>query len=142
MAINANSTKKELVDYLRDRHGVDMPDVTKDALLQKAAELDDVDYEQLSAPKKSKASANAVAKELGEQTKVKIRIPTTENSDGQSPVFVSVNGHPYLIQRDVEVEVPDSVVGVLENATTTTYKMIDNEMVPREVQTYPFSIVR
>jgi hypothetical protein len=56
-------------------------------------------------------------------------------------VFVSVNGHAYVIQRDVDVDVPESVVEVLRNASTTSYKMIDNEMVPRDMLAYPFSVV-
>jgi hypothetical protein len=36
MAINGSSTKKELVEYLRERHGVDMPEATKDILDRKS----------------------------------------------------------------------------------------------------------
>ena len=140
MAINGSSTKKELVEYLRERHGVDMPEATKDILLQKAAELDDVDYEEMANPAKP-LPATVAAKELASQSKTKIRIPTTDNSDGQQPVFVSVNGHAYVIQRDMDVDVPESVVEVLRNASTTSYKMIDNEMVPRDMLAYPFSVV-
>jgi hypothetical protein len=140
MAINGSSTKKELVEYLRERHGVDMPEATKDTLLQKAAELDDVDYEEMANPAKPLPTTVA-AKELASQSKTKIRIPSTDGSSGVQPVFVSVNGHAYVIQRDVDVDVPESVVEVLRNASTTSYKMIDNQMVPREMLAYPFSVV-
>lgn len=49
----------------------------------------------------------------GSRKKVKIRIPKTkENHDD---VFVSVNMNTYLIQRGIEVEVPESVAEVLRH---------------------------
>lgn len=50
---------------------------------------------------------------MAAEKKVKIRIPKTkENNDD---VFVSVNMNTYLIQRGIEVEVPESVAEVLRH---------------------------
>lgn len=50
---------------------------------------------------------------MAAEKKVKIRIPKTkENHDD---VFVSVNMNTYLIQRGIEVEVPESVAEVLRH---------------------------
>ena len=44
---------------------------------------------------------------------VKIRLPKTRGE--QEDVFVSVNNRTFLIQRGVEVEVPESVAEVLRH---------------------------
>lgn len=44
---------------------------------------------------------------------VKIRLPLSRNEN--KDVYVSVNGHSYLIKRGVMVEVPDYVAEVLEH---------------------------
>ena len=48
------------------------------------------------------------------EKKVRITIHSTRDEDG--PVFVSVNERTWLIQRDVEVEVPVSVAKVIEQS--------------------------
>ena len=49
---------------------------------------------------------------------VTIRLPLsrTESED----VYVAVNGHPYLIKRGVNVEVPESVAEVLQHSEEMT----------------------
>ena len=39
-----------------------------------------------------------------------------DNHDYKDDVFVAVNGERYLIQRGVEVEVPDNIAEVLEHS--------------------------
>ncbi len=47
---------------------------------------------------------------------VKVRIPMNRMGGDNSDVFVSVNGKNYLIQRGVDVEVPENVAEVLHNS--------------------------
>ena len=47
--------------------------------------------------------------------KVKIKLPKLRDSKDQS-VFVGVNDETYLIQRGVEVEVPDYVAAIIHNS--------------------------
>lgn len=47
--------------------------------------------------------------------KVKIKLPKLRDSKDQS-VFVGVNDETYLIQRGVEVEVPDYVAEIIHNS--------------------------
>lgn len=47
------------------------------------------------------------------QKMVKIKLPLTRNE--KDDVYVGVNGNTYLIKRGEVVEVPESVVEVLEN---------------------------
>ena len=56
----------------------------------------------------------ATVKGAGAQ-KVKIEL-FYDGAKYKDPVFVSVNGESYMIQRGVEVEVPVYVVEVLENS--------------------------
>ncbi len=57
---------------------------------------------------------NAEVKKPGVR-KVKIRL-FKDNDKYKAPVFVSVNGESYLIQRGVEVEVPVYVAEVIDNS--------------------------
>ena len=50
------------------------------------------------------------------QRRVRIRIMSGRNAQERAPVPVGVNGRAYLIERDREVLVPESVVRVLEMA--------------------------
>ena len=56
------------------------------------------------------------------EKKVKIKIPLTR--DTSDDVYVGVNGKTYLIKRGEEVEVPESVVEVLNNSE----RMLANAM--------------
>lgn len=68
--------------------------------------------------------------ELKEKT-VKIRIPKTKEQ--QDDVFVSVNNRTWLIQRGVEVEVPECVAEVLVHQQ----EMLENAMAFEEEATKP-----
>ncbi len=56
------------------------------------------------------------------EKKVKIKIPLTRGESDD--VYVGVNGKTYLIKRGEEVEVPESVVEVLNNSE----RMLANAM--------------
>lgn len=82
---------------------------------------------------------------LQKERLIRIKIPSTETEKGD--VSVGVNGHTYLIQRDKEVEVPKSVLDVLNNATkpvTTQEKRTTGEgfdLVSRDVLRFPYVTV-
>ena len=50
------------------------------------------------------------------ERRVRIKIPSGRAPHERSPVQVGVNGTAFLIKRDIDVDVPQSVVDVLENA--------------------------
>ncbi|KAF0218794.1 MAG: hypothetical protein FD174_2577 [Geobacteraceae bacterium] len=81
---------------------------------------------------------------LDSQPKVKILIASTETQ--KDDVTVSIQGYTYLIQRDKEVEVPQSVAKVLQDAILTAYSQQrredgeGNELVAREVNRFPFQV--
>lgn len=75
--------------------------------------------------------------------RTKIMIPSHTGPAGSDDVFVSVNGRDYLIKRDVEVEVPEEVLGALKNAVVTDYVTDENGRITRERQVprFPFQVV-
>lgn len=78
--------------------------------------------------------------------KVKLIIHESAEANAINPVFVGVNGYPYVINRGVEVEVPKGVAEALNNARMTVYDRKKDEngneyLSPREALSYPFSIV-
>lgn len=58
------------------------------------------------------------------EKRVKIQIEKQDSIDGMDDVKVGVNGTAYIIQRGVPVEVPESVIGVLQNSVVT--KLVRN----------------
>lgn len=75
-----------------------------------------------------------------DEKKVKIIIDQQEGEENQDRVFISVNGYAYSMQRGVELEVPESVVKVLETSIQT--KMHQNpetgEITYRDVPRFSF----
>ena len=79
---------------------------------------------------------------LRKEDKVRIKIMSTETQRDDVPV--GVNGHTYLIKRDEPVEVPLSVLEVLDHATYTAYTQVKREsgegydLVGREILRFPY----
>lgn len=139
MTITAKSSHEEWVGYMRDKHGEDCAKMSKVEIIQRATQLEGLDY-AVSQPPASARSKEA--QEIAKHKRVKILIPSTEAQGGNRPVFVGVNGVSFLIKRDEEVDVPVPVYEVLRNARHTVYKQNDDgSLVPREVPAYPFSVL-
>jgi coenzyme F420-reducing hydrogenase alpha subunit len=139
MAINKSSTKAELLDHLRDTHGEDMTNNTKEEILTRLSELDGVDYNKLGSAVKVKSTEE---REVDAEARVVIRVSSEDKPEGNDDVFVSVNGVAFLIKRDRDVSVPKSILVALQNAKQTIYKQKDNgEMVITQVARYPVSVV-
>lgn len=76
------------------------------------------DIEVTPEEKTDETSAEAI-KEVDTTAKeetVRFKIPKGRSDIEKQDVFVGVNGKSYLIKRGMEVEMPKSVVEVLENA--------------------------
>jgi hypothetical protein len=77
------------------------------------------------------------------EKKVKLLIEEQEGDEHTPRVFLSVNGYPYSIRRGSIVEVPESVIGVLDNAIVT--KMFQNvdtgEITYKDVSRFNYKIV-
>ena len=58
----------------------------------------------------------AAEKKQAAEELVRFRIPTGRSDLDKQDVFVAVNGKSYLINRGETVELPQSVVEVLENS--------------------------
>lgn len=67
--------------------------------------------------------ATETKQEVKKEKTVKIRLPKTR--DKQDDVFVSVNERTWLIQRGVEVEVPECVAEVLLHQQEMEEKAMD-----------------
>lgn len=139
--MNASMSKGDWVAYMKDTHGLDMSGSTKDEIISKAEELDGISYTNTRKPAAKEVVSAAHGKQR-KQKKVKIRIPSTEAVGGKDDVYINVNGVGYIIQRDQDVEVPESVYCALDDAQQTIYKQDkDGALVPRKVHRYPFSLV-
>lgn len=83
-------------------------------------------------------------KEKEAEPKVKILIEQQEGVETQERVFVSVNGYAYSIKRGIPVEVPESVVRVLETSIQTKmYQNVESgEITYRDVPRVNFRIIK
>lgn len=98
-------------------------------------EIEDEDAGEKSAP--------LTMSDVAERKTVMINIPQHDGPGGTEAVPVGVNGRVARIMRGVDVRVPIEYVEVLKNATKTVYDRGPNKELtnPRQVPTYPFSIV-
>lgn len=78
------------------------------------------------------------------EKRVKLMIFEQEGPEGKQDVPVSVNGYAYQIKRGIEVEVPESVIHVLENAVMTLSEPGEKPgtFVERNVRRFSFQVTR
>jgi hypothetical protein len=117
--------------------------MTQKELLEKAIALG-LEAEESESPQSLQAKIKAATGEdtpKGSSLKPKKgfkRIIIHEQKDDQRPVPVAVNGKAWLIKRGEMVEVPDYIVHVLENTIGDSVHMVNNEVIHRKYQRYPF----
>lgn len=79
---------------------------------------------------------------LKKQKHYLIKIPSTETQ--KEAVQVSINGYAFNLPRDKEVEVPQAVLNVLNDAVVTYYELLNREqgegmeMVEHQTQRFPY----
>lgn len=126
--IPAGSTKDDIVDLLLDHDGElvmpDAPDAIEGELVAEKAD------------------------EFGrDRRKYKLTLNSDDKAGGDAPLPVGVNGYVWTIPRDMEVEVPESVIDVLKDAKMTIMEKAgeDDEGRPiykeRDVRRFSFSAV-
>lgn len=72
--------------------------------------------DETSAEAIEKVDTTAKKEEPAKEETVRFKIPKGRSDIEKQDVFVGVNGKSYLIKRGMEVEMPKSVIEVLENA--------------------------
>ena len=121
--------RDELIDYIRSTLGINpSQDSTDDELRAMAL-----------GPKGRKKASKPAASDMAV-----INIHKVGGPMGKQDVFVAVNDRTFLIKRGVDVEVPKSVLHVLQNAVEDVYEYDEEarDLVKREVQAYPFTVVQ
>jgi hypothetical protein len=91
----------------------------------------------IEAPKSEVAGIKKGAKRFT------IMIPKALGKEGAEPVFVGVQGVGYTIPRAVNVDVPESVVEVLNNAIQDVVTQDEDGVIHHDyVPAYPFTVLR
>jgi hypothetical protein len=75
------------------------------------------------------------------EKRFKIVVANQEGVEATPFIKVVVNGNMYIIPREVEVVVPESVIEVLNNAIVTRFTQEGRELVARSAKRFPFSIM-
>jgi hypothetical protein len=106
--------------------------------------IDDTPANSAAAPKvagakrQPKVDGHDVALS-GKKKTITIHVSDAEN--GQDAVPIGLNGYMYLVPRGVPVEVPEEIVGILENAKTSTFHPSkDGDLVERVHNRFAFSV--
>lgn len=86
---------------------------------------------------KLRAKAEAAGQTAARRT---ITMHASGDEEGQNAVPVGVNGKVYQIPRGVPCEVPDEVIGVLENAKTSVYKVVNGEAVEHLIPRFAYTV--
>ena len=91
------------------------------------------------APKATKPRAKS---EAAGQVAVRrtITIHASGDEEGQNAVSVGVNGVVYQIPRGLPCDVPEEVIGVLENAKTSVYKIVNGESVEHLIPRFSYTV--
>lgn len=89
-------------------------------LVDKEHEETPADSKVASDPEDSRSPSNKPAKAPKPPKMYKVRIAADDSPEGRSDVFIGLNFHSYLIQRDKEVTVPEGVVEILRNTVIDT----------------------
>ncbi len=103
---------------------------------------------QLMSPVNKKLSLNDTRDELHKQKHYKITIASGERPETKADVTVSCNGFNYRIQRDREVIVPESIIGILKDAKVKQYDQVRRSdgqdgyrLVEREGLRFPYTLI-
>lgn len=89
-------------------------------------QVSDIDSAPEVATSAAKAGTKRAAKVDGfdialSGKKKTITIHTSESEGGHEAVPIGLNGYMYQVPRGTPVEVPEELVGILENAKVTTF---------------------
>lgn len=136
--------KAELKDHAIERLGLAEEAAEEMSREQLIAYIRENDAELSEESELKVEEAKPAAKGKKGEKKVKIIIHEQEGIGGTQDVTVSVNENAYQIKRGHEVEVPESVVHVLENAVITAYEPHPDkkgEYIERHYRRFNFSRV-
>lgn len=94
---------------------------------QEEAEASKVLLAEMDAKVEAEAARQEalIARQLKEQRRVRIVIPSGRGPSGRAAVPVAINGKPFSIPRDTEVDVPQGVLNVLDLAKELVPEMED-----------------
>lgn len=88
-------------------------------------------------------SPESVQRRLAREGKVRLKIEQTTDESAPSEVFVGVNGYGFKIRRGEWVEVPRSVLRVLQEQTKRIYRVTHDDqghqtLTPVDVPAHPY----
>jgi len=149
--------KKTELQSVASQMNLSLPgNATKDDILDAIIAADEGNGIPAPAPVKDVVSDEEAAKEGQlverdahgrDRPMYRLTLNSDDKPGGDSPLPVGVNGYVWTIPRDMEVEVPESVVDVLKDAVFTVMEKVgeDDEGRPvykeRDVKRFSFSAV-
>ena len=111
------------------------------------AQIQKQEFAPTSRPNTSATAISNTKEILSKEKKVVIKIPSNEKD--KTAVKVGINGHLFLIPRDVESAVPMSVVNALNECVEDHYFPVDGgkdsenqKYEKRQVMRFPYQIIR
>ena len=75
------------------------------------------------------------------EKKVRLIVSNQEGVEQTPFVKVQVNGYMYVLPRETEVVVPESVVGVLKNAVVTRLVQSNGDWIEQTARRFPYTVL-
>jgi hypothetical protein len=83
---------------------------------------------------------------LFEKDRVRVKFHETHDEQGHMPVKAGINGRAYEWKRNVEIDLPRAILGVMDNAVETRFIPLDDNSgtignEKRKVARFPYTVV-
>jgi len=133
----ASKTEKDLQKIIEDLEvEINLNKATKPDLIMAILDAQTVKHIELEEELKEEAPATEA-----KEKRFRIIMSNQEGVEQTAFVKVQVNGVMYALPREVEVSVPESVIGVLNNAIVTRYTQVGDELIEQKARRFPFQII-
>ena len=91
-------------------------------------------------------SPESVRDRMAKEPRVKLKIMEVSDESAPSEVFIGVQGYGFKIQRGKVVDVPRSVLRVLEEQVKTIFRISHDDqghqtLTPVDVPAYPYQVI-
>lgn len=137
--ISKASNKADLIKYAREELGLNPDESLKKDELIALIEANGGQFSGASSSPAAPVATSDIEKLCASKVRIKLY---DKEGDQNKQLTMGVNGVHYTLMRGKEMTVPYPVYEVLKNGVTIQRTHVKGELVEREVQTEPFTVVK
>lgn len=114
------------------------------AMEEKAKAVKDIEHRLAKIDLETSRQEKKIHDQIRRERKIRLIIPSGKDQHERCPVALAINGREFLVVRDKEVHVPESVVHALELAVEMTPEVVEEggqrRTMFKQTQRYPFTV--